>query len=209
MRWIWRRNPQPIDSTRLNKIPSSHPIPPLSYRHRHASKRAKCRWGWSVLGKSSASKRAKVSQGLCTLCTLCTQQFLANDSPPLFVCSLCSQHFFLHRWLMGDFARLLASDSAKSNPDLCSFARNAVTRKDKTMMMAMIYLLKRSPIIVTDAVRFCRQDDSCCIIKNQTILGDSPDRQGGRPPVPWWLCPCFFSYAKGLPTLTHGRGSRW
>ena len=105
---------------------------------------------------------------------------------------------------MGDFARLLASDSAKSNPDLCSFARNAVTRKDKTMMMAMIYLLKRSPIIVTDAVRFCRQDDSCCIIKNQTILGDSPDRQGGRPLTCDGYAPVSFLMRRGRKSSRRG-----
>lgn len=31
-----------------------------------------------------------------------------------------------------------------------------------------------------EALRFCRHDDSCCKIKNQTILGDFPDRQGDR-----------------------------
>jgi hypothetical protein len=49
---------------------------------------------------------------------------------------------------MGDFARLLASDSAKSNADRCSFARTVMTRKGKTMVMAMIYLLKPSQITV-------------------------------------------------------------
>ena len=45
----------------------------------------------------------------------------------------------------------------------------------------MADLLKPSRSSWAEAVRFCRQDDSCCKIKNQTILGNSCRKQGGRP----------------------------
>jgi hypothetical protein len=54
-----------------------------------------------------------------------------------------------------------------------------------------------------DAGHCHRQGDGYCKVKNQTILGDSPDRQGGRPPRPVMALPLSPFLCEGVEILTH------
>ena len=107
------------------------------------------------LCKCSASKRAKGSQGLCTLCT----QRFHGKSDPLFVCS----QTFLTQLRSDGLCSFARNKIWKSSATLCSFARSAMTRKSegqqwrrgrqsasqsRTRWMAMADLLKPSLMIV-------------------------------------------------------------
>ena len=98
-------------------------------------------------------------------------------------------------------ARQLVGRLSYENRPMATLARKSLVRAGDDSFVDAIAVVRGG----TDAVRCGCQGDRGCKDKNQPILGDSLDRQGGRRALRDDLAPvCSLSWR--WATLTHGRG---